>query len=504
MTLQNSKQIPLGDRLTPRILLINSDAMVCEQLQRLYAQCAYLVAVIQLGHDALEKIADGSTDLVVTDIHMPDLDGIKFIERIRKLHPDVPVIVITGESEIEVAVKAFKLGVSDFIGTPFSAEAVQASTRSALEKAQVFTGLRHIRRSFGESFESVGLLSKTTEMYRVFETIRMVSSMDVTVLVEGETGTGKELVAKVIHDQSARREGKLVTINCAGVPEALLGSELFGNERGAFTSADHMRAGMIELAHGGTLFLDEIESMSLSMQAKLLSVLEDRKVQRLGGNRKYDIDMRIVAATNVPAKELVAEGKMRSDFYYRINVVSIQLMPLRQRRADIPLLVQNFLRKHPIAVQKGITEVSRKAMSQLMHHSWPGNIRELQNVLEKAVVLAPLPVIEKVDLPDEPSQFQVTQEKVQTEVPFTRWIKEQEKKYFFKQLEAVQGSLDQAAANSGICVRTLFRKMRLYGLDKKQFRPQAPEFPLPPEMSSVLENNVSATTPPLPPPLAYD
>ena len=327
--------------------------MVCEQLQRLYSQCAYLVSVMRSGQDALDKLADGSTDLVVTDLHLPDLDGMKFVERIRKLHSDVPVIVLTGVKDIELAIKALKLGVSDYISMPFSADAVQESTRSALEKAQVFTELRHMRRSFAESFEFVGMLSKTPEMYRVFETIRMVSNMDVTVLVEGETGTGKELVAKAIHDRSARRERKLVTINCASVPDALLESEIFGFEKGALTGADHSREGMIELAHGGTLFLDEIESMSLTMQAKLLHVLEDRKVQRLGGNRKYDIDMRVIAATKVPAKQLVADRKMRNDFYYRINVVSIQLMPLRQRRADIPLLVREFPTNAPLCGAKG-------------------------------------------------------------------------------------------------------------------------------------------------------
>ncbi len=495
MTQRNTTQIPLNEQRSPRILLINSDAIVCEQLQRLYSQCAYLVSVMHSGEDALEKIADGSTDLVVTDVHLPDLDGIKFIERIRKLHSDVPVIVITGERDVEVAVKALKSGVSDFIGTPINPEAVQTSTQLALEKGQVYTELRHMRRRFAEIFESVGMLSRTPEMYRVFETIRMVSNMDVTVLVEGETGTGKELVAKAIHDRSARREGKLVTINCAGVPDSLLESELFGFESGAFTGADHAREGMIELAHGGTLFLDEIESMSLSMQAKLLRVLEDRKVQRLGGNRKYDIDMRVIAATKVPAKELVAERKMRSDFYYRINVVSIQLMPLRQRLGDIPLLVENFLRKHPFAAQKGITEISRQAMSQLMHHSWPGNVRELQNVLEKAVVMAVLPVIEKVDLLDEPPPPEINRANKSTGVTFAQWIREQEKAYLVKQLEAFHGSIDRAAANSGICVRTLFRKMRLYGLDKKQFRPQASEISFPPEVSSVIENKVRATNP---------
>jgi two-component system NtrC family response regulator len=481
---RNRKQIPAWDQLTPQILLINSDPVVCEQLKRLFTECAYNATVTRSAQSALEKLADGSVDLLITDVCLPDMDGLKFVQQVRQSNSDVPVIVITADKDIEVAVRVLKLGVSDYIGTPFAAEAVQESTRFALEKAQVFTELRHMRRTFNESFEFVGMLSKTPEMYRVFETIRMVSNMDVTVLIEGETGTGKELVARAIHERSPRRDGKLVTINCAGVPETLLESELFGYEKGAFTSADHARPGMIEVAHGGTLFLDEIESMSLSMQGKLLRVLEDRKVQRLGGNRTYKIDMRVIAASNVPAKDLVAQGKMRGDFYYRINVVPIQLMPLRQRRGDIPLLVQNFLLRHPFAVQKEITQISRNAMSQLMHYSWPGNIRELQNVLEKAVVLCASTIMEKVDLPDAVPQLPRSAEKLPTSIPFSQWIKEQEKKYLVEQLAAFQGRVEQTAASSGMCVRTLFRKMRQYGLDKKQFRLPSAEEPLPPDTSS--------------------
>jgi two-component system C4-dicarboxylate transport response regulator DctD len=217
---------------------------------------------------------------------------------------------------------------------------------------------------------------------------------------------------------------------------------------------------MIEMAHGGTLFLDEIESMPLSMQAKLLRVLEDRKVQRLGGQRTYDIDMRVIAATNVPAEELVRNGQMRSDFYYRINVVRIPVIPLRERRADIPLLVQHFVQQHPIAAERGITRVSQNVMNQLMRYTWPGNVRELQNVLEKAVVLSHSATIKNVDLPIIPQP-----------VPFPQWIKEQEKKYLTQQLEAFQGRVEQTATNCGMCSRTLFRKMRRYGLDKKKFRP---------------------------------
>jgi DNA-binding NtrC family response regulator len=476
-----------SDQLTPQILVINSDCAICDQLKRLYTQCAYLVAVMRSGQNALEKLADGSADLVVTDLRIPDLDGIKFIEQVRQSHSDVPVIVITADKSVETAVKVLKLGVSDYIGTPFNPESVQETTRLALEKAQTFMELRRMRRALNESFEFVGMLSKTPEMHRVFETIRMVSNMDVTVLVEGETGTGKELVAQAIHDWSPRRAGKLVAINCAGVPDTLLESELFGYERGAFTGADQTRQGMIELAHGGTLFLDEIESISLPMQAKLLRVLEDRKVQRLGGNRTYQIDMRVIAATNIPANELVSQGKMRKDFYYRINVVPIKLMPLRRRRGDIPLLVQNFLRQHPFAIQKGLTEISQKAMKQLMNYSWPGNIRELQNVLEKAVVLCTSAIIEKMDLPDGTSAPGI-KENLPVNLPFSEWIKQQEKKYLIEQLQAFRGRLDQTAASSGMCVRTLFRKMRLYGLDKKDFRAAEADQPqLPPTGKSAFE-----------------
>lgn len=457
------------NQITPQIVVLQSDSVVCGQLTRLYAQCAYAVTLADTAEAALQELNEQSVDLLVTDISPPDEDGIRFIARVRQSYSDVPVIVISRYKDIESAVRVLKLGVCDYLTVPFNAEALQDSTRGALQKARIFTELRHMRRTIGENYEYLGMVSKTPEMQKVFETIRMVSNMDVTVLVEGETGTGKELVARAIHNRSGRHNGKLVVINCAGVPEALLESELFGYEKGAFTSADHSKAGMIELAHGGTLFLDEIESMSFSMQAKLLRVLEDKKVQRLGGNRTFPIDMRVIATTNVAAKDLVDQGKMRADFYYRINVVSIQLAPLRQRRGDIPLLVQNYLRKHPFAVQKGITEISLKAMRQLMRYPWPGNIRELQNVLEKAIVLSPTSMIEDVDLPDGLSDIRGDREARPTGMSFSQWIREQEKAYLVHQLEACHGRIDQTAANSGINIRTLFRKMREYGLDKKQF-----------------------------------
>jgi DNA-binding NtrC family response regulator len=392
----------------------------------------------------------------------------------------VPVIVMTGYAHIESAVEVLKLGASDYIVKPFSAAAIQESSRAILDKARIFTEIRHLRRELKERCEFGGMLSKTQEMHRVFEIIRMVSSTDMTVVVEGETGTGKELVASAIHHQSPRRDGPFITINCAGFPETLLESELFGYERGAFTGADQARPGKIELAHGGTLFLDEIENMSISMQTKLLLVLQDQRVQRLGGTRWSRINMRVIAASNVPLRELVKKGQMRQDFYYRINVIPIHLIPLRKRRDDIPLLVQDFLHHHSIALQKKITGLSQKAMNQLMNYTWPGNIRELHNVLEKGIVLTKSRTIDNIDIPDGDLVSDTVKQEIDPapDAPLLQWVKEREKEYLVRKLEAFKGRIDLTAKSCGVDVRTIHRKMRIHGLDKKDFAARGPSKPL--------------------------
>jgi len=431
------------------------------------------VEVAHSGEAALERLERRDIDLVVTDIKLPGISGVDLTMEIKKNYPDVPVIVITGHAAIDCAVEVLKSGASDFIVKPFGAEAIQESTRAALEKAQVFIEIRHLRRSLRGGGEFGGMLSKTPEMHRVFEIVRMVAPTDMTVLVEGETGTGKELVASAIHYHSPRRDGPFATINCAGFPETLLESELFGYEQGAFTGADRARAGKIEQAHGGTLFLDEIESMSLLMQSKLLRALEDQKVQRLGGNRQIQVDMRVIAASNVPVEGLVAQGKMRSDFYYRINVIPIRLVPLRDRREDIPLLVDDFLRHHRVAIQKGITGMSRGALSRLMQYHWPGNIRELQNILEKAIVLTAGTIIERIDIPMLAPGAEDRRGPDPLANTLDEWLMEQEKQYLIQQLGSYGGKIAVTAKNSGLGIRTLTRKMRLYGLQKKDFRPKA-------------------------------
>jgi DNA-binding NtrC family response regulator len=449
---------------TPNVLVIDDDAIVREQLSRLYEQSGYIVEGLGSAEEALAQLAQGRIDFVITDIKLPGMSGAELIALIQEDYPDVPVIAITGYLDIETAVKVLKCGAVDFVVKPFDLTAVRDATAAALERTRVYMEIRHLRRGLKNGAEFGNMLSKTPEMHRLFETIRMVASTEMAVVIEGESGTGKELLAGAVHYHSARREGPFVTFNCAGLPDSLLEQELFGHEKEAGAAA---RPGRIELAHGGTLFLDEIESLSIGMQGKLLSVLEEHKVQRLGGSGSAPADLRLITAASVPLRRLVAEGKMRSDFYYRISVIPIQLLPLRRRSVDIPLLVQDFLHRHPLAVQRRITSVSKQVMRSLLNYAWPGNIPELQNVLERAIVMTPGRVIEKVDLPEIPRESQAPNLASTT---LSRWLGEKEKQFLAQKLEDCGGNIAITARSCGIALRSLHRKMQKYGLDKKRFK----------------------------------
>src|SRR5438128_2462667 len=455
------------DLRTPNLLVVDDDATVRQQLERLYTQSGYSVVTVSSAEEGIARLAEEDMDFAITGIKLPGMDGVQLISYIHQNLPDVPVIEITGYCVIQTAVNVLKLVASDFVVKPFELVAVQESTRVALEKSNVYMEIRHLRRWLKDRSIFGGMLSKTPEMHRVFEVIRMVGPTDMTVLVQGETGTGKELVASAIHYQSGRREGPFVTINCAGFPETLLESELFGYEKGAFTGAEQAKPGKIELAHGGTLFLDEIESISLVMQGKLLRVLEDQKFQRLGANTSIRVDMRVIAASNIPLKDLVAQGRMRSDFYYRINVIPIHLVPLRQRKVDIQLLVHDFLRHHPIVAEKGINAISKEVMNVLMDYPWPGNIRELQNILARAIVLAAGRIIETVDLPDLALEPQPKENGIIGCASLDEWMRKQEKRFLEQKLEDFGGNVALMAKGCGIGLRTLSRKIRLHNLDPK-------------------------------------
>jgi transcriptional regulator with PAS, ATPase and Fis domain len=314
------------------------------------------------------------------------------------------------------------------------------------------------------------MVSRNAVMLEVFSTIEMLARNDVTVLIQGESGTGKELVARGIHFQGKRRAGRFVAINCAAVPEPLLESELFGYERGAFTGAVQDRIGKIEHSSGGTLFLDEVESISLSMQAKLLRVLEERAIERLGGNRRVTVDLRIVSATNRDLGIAVREGKVREDFYYRINVVPVHLPPLRERLEDIPLLVTEFLRNNALAREKGLNRLTERALNQLVSHDWPGNIRELWNVMERAVLRGKGDTIREVDVPAPSESDGQRSGGSQYQRPLREFLRTAEREYLAQLLEQYKGGIARCARHASVDQATLHRKIKMHGLRAGDFR----------------------------------
>jgi transcriptional regulator with PAS, ATPase and Fis domain len=321
------------------------------------------------------------------------------------------------------------------------------------------------------------MVSRNRTMHEIFETIAVLAQNDATVLIYGESGTGKELAARAIHYQGKRKNGRFVAINCAAFPDTLLESELFGYERGAFTGAVHDRVGKIELSSGGTLFLDEIESISLNMQLKLLRVLEERELEKLGSNRRIKVNMRVICATNMNLAQAVAEGRMREDFYYRINVVPIRIPPLRERIEDIPLLVGEFLRNNEMSREKGINRLSNKALSQLMSYHWPGNVRELGNVIERAILRTSGSVIREVDLPghsslgkEAPAGGERGTARYDFEVPLKEYLRRAEKDYLARVLRKYRGGINLSAKHALVDAATLHRKMKMHGLRREDFR----------------------------------
>jgi DNA-binding NtrC family response regulator len=466
--------------LVPNILVVDDEPAVRSQLARLYEQSGYTVEVAQSAEQALAQLAQGRIDFVITDIKLPGMSGAELIALMQESYPDIPVIAITGYLDIDTAVRVLKCGAVDFVVKPFDLIAVRDATAAALERTRVYMEIRHLRGALKNGAEFGNMLSKTPEMHRLFETIRMVATTTMAVLIEGENGTGKELLASAVHYHSGRRDGPFVTVNCAGLPDPVLEHELFGEESGGSVSA---QPGKIELAHGGTLFLEEVENLSIALQGKLLTLIEEGKVQRPGRAAATPVDVRIITSTSVPLKRLVTEGQMRSDFYYRITVIPIRLLPLRQRSVDIPLLVQDFLHRHQVAAQRRITSVSKQVMRALLDYSWPGNIPELQNVLERAIVLTTGRIIEKVDLPKVSWDSQ-PQDLASTTL--ARWLDEQEKKFLAQKLEDCGGNINVTARSCGIALRSLHRKMQKYGLDKKRFKRRSIERKNPPNPSPLL------------------
>lgn len=454
------------------VLIVEDHDRLREQLGQFYEQEGFRVSTASSGEEGIKRLGEDKFAIVVSDVKMPGIDGFQLARHVRERYADTDVILITAFGNIKQAVEAMKLGASDYITKPFQPEAIRLVSEKLVERRRLLDEVRELRQKVQNEQGLENILSKSPKMSKVFDLIRSLAETDSGVMITGETGTGKELVARAIHNLSRRKAKPFVAINCGAFPETLLESELFGYEKGAFTGAVQSRSGKIELADGGTLFLDEIETMAPPMQVKLLRVLQEREVERLGGNRRVKVDMRVVAATNVDLQLCLTRGTLREDFYYRINVIPLQLPPLRERLEDLPILINHLLGKHPVAQEKRIKQVGPKVLDQMLAYHWPGNIRELENIIERAIVKCQGELIEDVDLPAPPQRIidRHFENDGGQDLSLKHWLLRSEKDYLRNLLIKHKGAISSTAIEAKVDNKTLYRKMRRHGLHKESFK----------------------------------
>ena len=383
-----------------RILVVDDEPSMREMLRIVLRRDGYDVVLAENGKAALDRLQSQPFDLLLSDIRMPDLSGVEVLRTAKEINRDLVAFMMTAFASTDTAVEAMRLGAVDYFIKPFSMDELRLKIRQHLEARRLRQENLLLKRALKTRHEFSSILGHSEAMQQVFATIQSIAATNSTVLIGGESGTGKELVARAIHFNSARRDRPFVALNCGAVPETLLESELFGHVRGAFTGAQANKKGLVEAAEGGTIFLDEIGEMAPSMQVKLLRVLQDRRYRRLGGTEEVQADVRVIAATHQDLPRMVAEGRFREDLFYRLNVLTIQLPPLRDRFEDIPLLAEHFLHDYATQMNKPVQGISEDAMRMLQEHAWPGNVRELQNAMERAVALEKTASVLPESLPD--------------------------------------------------------------------------------------------------------
>jgi two-component system NtrC family response regulator len=383
------------------LLVVDDESNYLTVMEALLGEAGYEVLTAQSGLEALKFASSTDLDLILTDMKMPKMSGIELLGEIHRLYPELPVIIMTAYGTVEKAVTAMKKGAFDYILKPFKNEEILVTIAKALEHRHLILKNRMLSQELEKKYGAPNIVGESREMQEILALVRRVAHSKATVLVTGESGTGKELIARAIHQYSNRSQKTFVSVNCAALTETLLESELFGHERGAFTHAVALRKGRFELADGGTLFLDEVAEMSPALQVKLLRVLQEMEFERVGGNRTIKVDVRVVAASNRELKEEMEGSRFREDLYYRLNVVHLHISPLRQRREDIPLLAAHFINKYAQENVRGKVRITPEALKLLAHYPWPGNARELENVMERAVILCGNNVITPQDLPGE-------------------------------------------------------------------------------------------------------
>ncbi len=456
--------------MAKQILVVDDEERIRQSLNGILKDEGYEVVESKDGVQALKQLENDPPDLVLLDIWMPGMDGMEVLERMKRQIPNLPVIMISGHGNIELAVKAVKLGAYDFIEKPLSLEKVLLAVNNALLFSKLEQENRALRQEVERKYEIVG---NSAEVQQLKEQIKIVAPTNGWVLINGENGTGKELVARAIHGLSLRTGKSFVEVNCAAIPEELIESELFGHEKGSFTGALTKKRGKFDLAHEGTLFLDEIADMSLKTQAKILRILQEQKFERVGGTEMIYVDVRVIAATNRDLKEEIQKGKFREDLYYRLNVIPIWVPPLRERKTDIPLLVEHFIAEFCLENNKEPKKASPEAVELLASYSWPGNVRELKNIVERMVIMTRGSVIEPKDIPDPVRE----QPKAPLEFSFFDFDllrdarREFEKRFIMKKLSENDENISKTAEMIGIERSNLHRKIKSYEIAMRKESP---------------------------------
>src|SRR5438132_911875 len=459
-----------------RILIVADNEVARRQLQQLLqSDLSLQVDATGDGQKALQDLSEHNYSIVITDLRMPRLDGMELIKEVQQRRLPVTVIVTTGHGSIDEAVQAIRLGAYDFLTKPIDVDHLRLVVQRALRERTLQDEVACLREQLKSRYSFHNILSKNPHMHAVFELISNVAHTSTTVLIEGETGTGKEQVARAIHQASGSRTGPLIAVNCAALPETLLESELFGHEKGAFTSAVGQRHGRFEMAHGGTIFLDEVGDVPATMQAKLLRVLQERRFERVGGTESIEVDVRVIAATNRSLQRLVKRETFREDLYYRLNVVKIDLPPLRERLEDIPLLATHFTEKYARSGEVP-KQISPRAMDALLNYHWPGNIRELENAIERACVTSRDNIIQLENLPPELVSPPVSKLPLHIDLdrPLPELLREAvlniEQQYLRKALKKTRGNVGRCARICGLSRRSVTAKIAEYKLDKSAFK----------------------------------
>lgn len=450
--------------MRPAILIVDDDHAHRTMLETIIRTWAYEAHTADDGDTAITAVEKRAFDLILMDIRMVRISGIEALDAIRRINPAIPIVLMTAYASVDTAVEALKKGAYDYLTKPLDFEKLKITLLRAMEHVRLRDENYRLKAQAAEHFDRRNIVGNSPAMRQLLETLTQAAPAEATVLITGESGTGKELVAGAIHYNSPRRNGPFVKINCAAITETLLESELFGHERGSFTGADRRKEGRFVQANGGTLFLDEISSMPMSMQAKLLRVLQERELTRVGGEEVIRLDVRVVAATNVPLEDMVKEGAFREDLYYRLNVVTLRLPALRERREDIPLLADRFLKDFTEKNRKDIKGFSPQAMDRMLRHNWPGNVRELMNAIERAVVLSTGSYLDAaILLPDFSGTDNppvVLPQEPETIIP----LEEVERATIIRTLNALDGNKSETARQLGITRKTLHKKLKSYGM----------------------------------------